>query len=322
MTDSGAEVPVPAAIAVLPVSELDRALAWYGRLGFTVQALFDGYAILEFEGAEVHLAEDPDLLAGTSRSVCYLRVADAAATYARWMALAVPEVAPLGRPARALSEFDLVEFVTEDPDSNRWRVCSPAPAAPPAALAAVDGGAGTTDESWRDIVALGTCAGCGLTATDGDFAELGGCLRDEAQKWATLLATADDHQMRARPTPDRWSALEYAAHVRDLLPVMAERTMRTLVEDEPELGWWDQEAALADSWANESDGAAVAEDIARNAAHFGQVLDHVPADGWERTATRGGTDRFTVELLARYALHEMVHHRADALHSLGAASPS
>ena len=48
-------------------------------------------------------------------------------------------------------------------------------------------------------------------------------------------------------------------------PVMAERTMGTLVENESELGWW----------------------------------DHVPADGWYRAATTGGTDRFTVELLAR-----------------------
>ena len=322
MTDSGTDGPVPAAIAVLPVAELDRALAWYGRLGFTVQALFDGYAILEFEGAEVHVAEHRDLLAGAARSGCYLRVADAAATHGQWMALGAPEVAPLGVRSRGSGELAMVEFSTEDPDGNRWWVVSPAAVAPAVGEGVTDGGIGTAEESWRDVVADGTCAGCGLTSTDGDSAALAARLRDEADKWATLLATADDHQMRVRPTPDKWSALEYAAHVRDLLSVMAERTMRTLVENEPELGWWDHEAAITDGWANESDGAAVAEDIARNAAHFGQVLDHVPADGWERAATRGDTDRFTVELLARYALHEVVHHRADALNSLGAASPS
>lgn len=322
MSNPGADAPVGLAVPVLPVAELDRSLAWYGRLGFTVRALSDGYAMLEFEGAEVHLAEHADLAAGDTRPGCYLRVADAVATHARWMALGAPEVAPLGFSSRGPGELAMVEFVTEDPDGNRWWVSSLAPVAPAVGGGVTDGGVGTAEESWRDVVADGTCAGCGLTSTEGDSADLAGRLREEAHKWATLLATADDHQMRVRPAPDRWSALEYAAHVRDLLSVMAERTMRTLVENEPELGWWDHEAAIADGWANESDGAAVAEDIARNAAHFGQVLDHVPADGWERAATRGDTDRFTVELLARYALHEVVHHRADALTSLGAASPS
>ena len=45
MSDSGAEGPIPDAVAVLPVlpvAELDRSLAWYGRLGFTLKARFDG----------------------------------------------------------------------------------------------------------------------------------------------------------------------------------------------------------------------------------------------------------------------------------------
>jgi hypothetical protein len=38
----------------------------------------------------------------------------------------------------------------------------------------------------------------------------------------------------------------------------------------------------------------------------------VPPDGWSRTATRREDETFTVAGLARFALHESRHHRADA----------
>ena len=41
--------------------------------------------------------------------------------------------------------------------------------------------------------------------------------------------------MRARPDPDTWSALEYAAHLRDALRFYEDRIRRTLSEDRPQL---------------------------------------------------------------------------------------
>lgn len=148
---------------------------------------------------------------------------------------------------------------------------------------------------------------------------MSGRFRDEASRWGTLLTSADDDDLRVRPTPTEWSPLEYAVHVRDVLAVFSERTMRALAEDEPELEWWDHEAAIEDGWANESDVTAVADDLVRNAANLEDVLDRVPPEGWARGATRRGSERFTVELLARFALHEMVHHRVDAKRALSAS---
>ena len=48
-----------------------------------------------------------------------------------------------------------------------------------------------------------------------------------------------------------------------------------------------------------------------------RVLDAVPPDAWDRAATRRGTERFTIELMARFSLHEVVHHHLDAERSLG-----
>ncbi len=85
-----------------------------------------------------------------------------------------------------------------------------------------------------------------------------------------------------------------------------------LTEVDPDLGWWDHEAAIEHGWANESEVAAVADDLAENAQRLRDLLGAMPADGWTRTGRRRGTEPFTVELLIRFAVHEVVHHRGDA----------
>ena len=180
-----------------------------------------------------------------------------------------------------------------------------------------DAGAPEEEPDWLVVVAGGRCAVCELTAADGPSSGLPGRLRDEAHRWAGVLRDADDDAVRRRPGPQVWSALEYGVHVRDVLAVFTERVLRTLAEIEPDLGWWDHEAAIADGFANESDRTAVGDDLVDNAARLAEVLTRVAGDQWERGATRRESERFTVDLLARFALHEVVHHRDDAERALG-----
>lgn len=342
------------AVPVLPVSDVVRSTAWYERLGFTCLVAYDGYAILSIDGAEVHLGQMDDLPpAGQSVSGAYLRVADADATFARWTAMGAPPVA-----APADQPYGIREFATEDLDGNLWRVGSPLESddavegigsAPPgsaigsgsdqeatafptaqdlasepepeAAEARTDGGPGTDDDAWFALVSgPDACAGCGLVAGELHVRALGAQVRDEVHAFGERLTSADDGAIRRRPAPQTWSALEYGVHVRDLLTVFAERIIRTLAEHEPELGWWDHQEAIADGMANESDAFAVADDMGRNASKLSEALRLVDEDDWQRAGFRRGTERFTIELMARFALHEVVHHRADADAALAAAA--
>ncbi len=330
---------------VLPVSDLVRSVAWYERLGFEIRATYEGYAILGFDGAELHLNEIAGLApASESVSGAYLRVADADAVHARWAAMGAPTIAP---PED--QPYGIREFATEDLDGNLWRVGAtilggPADGSVPAgapdlvlasdgthppALAyevrdggepRVDGGAGTDLEAWPVLVAEGLpCAGCGLVNGELAARAIGAQVRDEVHAFGELLASADDDAVRRRPAPDHWSALEYGVHVRDLLTVFAERIIRTLAEHDPELGWWDHEAAIDDGFANESDVSAVVDDLGRNAAKLSEALRLVTDDDWDRPATRRSGERMSIEVQARFALHEVVHHRADAAAALAAA---
>ena len=163
------------------------------------------------------------------------------------------------------------------------------------------------------------CPECGYDATAVPRAEIPAAVRALGDAWrAGLPMTAP--ALGERPDDVTWSALEYACHTRDVLSVFAGRVVVTLAEDEPELGWWDHEAAAVDEGYAAQDPAAVLADLELNAAHLADVLATVPEDGWGRVGTRRGRERFTVEAMGRFCLHEGHHHLHDARRSLAPAN--
>jgi catechol 2,3-dioxygenase-like lactoylglutathione lyase family enzyme len=65
---------------VLPVTDLDRALAHYATLGFRTSRHDDTYGFAAWAGLELHLAVDPD----RSGVEVFLHVPDADAVAAAW----------------------------------------------------------------------------------------------------------------------------------------------------------------------------------------------------------------------------------------------
>lgn len=175
----------------------------------------------------------------------------------------------------------------------------------------------TEGRDWVAVVASGACPDCGFDAAAVPRRELGPAARASADEWRALLTSRPSDALRRRPSPATWSPLEYGAHVRDVLAVMAERVGRIVLEDEPELGWWDHDAAAVDEGYNEQDASEVADTIVARADDFAAALAAVPDDAWGRSAIRADGNRFTVEGITRFTLHEVRHHRADALVALG-----
>jgi uncharacterized glyoxalase superfamily protein PhnB len=107
-------------VPILPVHNLQRAMDYYRRLGFTAQAYQngDGYAFLDRNGLEIHLAASELLL--ENRNPCgvyfYLNQGTAAALEAEFRAAGVSILSPL-----ASREWKMNEFVLSDPDGNLLR---------------------------------------------------------------------------------------------------------------------------------------------------------------------------------------------------------
>lgn len=109
----------PTVNPVLPVSDMDRAIAFYRRLGFVVNAYDAGYAWVKNCGWEiVHLAAaDGDNSAGA-----YVHVEDADAWH-----VALGALAPEGAIGDlAVQPWGKREFPVTDPDGNVIRFGSPA----------------------------------------------------------------------------------------------------------------------------------------------------------------------------------------------------
>lgn len=165
------------------------------------------------------------------------------------------------------------------------------------------------------------CLDCGADPSDVADHELGTTILREIAVWGRLMAGADPAAVRVRPHADVWSALEYACHVRDLLPVMTARIARMIVEDDPVLGWWDHEAAVVEDRYDEQVPVLVIEAMTAAGREFAATLADLGAGDWERTAQRRPGEEFTVRGMARFVLHEVIHHRDDAARSLKGGSP-
>jgi hypothetical protein len=119
-----------------------------------------------------------------------------------------------------------------------------------------------------------------------------------------------DALVRRRPGPEVWSALEYAAHVRDVFANYDRWIGQCLAEDRPVMeGPGPDELAAAGRY-NEDDPGAVADALAANAERLAATIEAVPADGWDRSGLRRGEER-SVLLMARRAVHEGSHHLLD-----------
>jgi hypothetical protein len=105
--------------------------------------------------------------------------------------------------------------------------------------------------------------------------------------------------------------LEYSCHVRDVHRVFAERLAMMLDADDPEFENWDQDATAVQERYGEQGTARVSEELVAAANTAADAYDAVPPDAWSRTGRRSNGSVFTVETLARYHLHDVVHHLWD-----------
>jgi hypothetical protein len=100
------------------------------------------------------------------------------------------------------------------------------------------------DKDWTWVLER-PCPECGFDAGALDIDGVGAMIRANAAAWVEVL-NGDDASVRVRPSTDRWSTLEYGAHVRDVFVLYLERLSMMLDTDDPLYPNWDQdETAIA-----------------------------------------------------------------------------
>jgi DinB family protein len=164
------------------------------------------------------------------------------------------------------------------------------------------------DEKDWTWVLTAPCAECGFDAATVHGADVPDRVRDTAERFRRALGRAD---AAVRPQADIWSPVEYGAHVRDVCRLFDERVRLMLDGDDPRFANWDQDRTAVEDryWAQSS--ATVSAELTAAADRIAATFEQVGADQWSRPGRRSNGSVFTVDTLARYFLHDLVHHAHD-----------
>ncbi|MEF2976336.1 DinB family protein [Subtercola sp. YIM 133946] len=152
------------------------------------------------------------------------------------------------------------------------------------------------------------CPECGFDSSATDAHDVPRLTRENAAAWPAVLARAN---VAERPDASTWSALEYGAHVRDVFRIFRLRLALMLDEDDPAFANWDQDATAIDERYNDQDPAVVSAELLAAAEALAAALDSVRDEQRHRTGRRSDGSAFTVDTLARYFIHDPVHHLHD-----------
>lgn len=163
----------------------------------------------------------------------------------------------------------------------------------------------TKDWTW---VLERPCLECGYDGALVAAADVPDRIRGSVPVYLAALR-APDAAVRSRA--DRWSALEYGCHVRDVHRLYTYRLGLMLENDDPLFPNWDQdESAVVERYA-EQDPAVVADELAEAAETMAEAFEAVGDDQWHRTGRRSDGKDFTVDTFTRYFLHDIEHHAWD-----------
>jgi hypothetical protein len=135
-------------------------------------------------------------------------------------------------------------------------------------------------------------------------------LRALGPSWQRLLAGAGT-ELRQRPAPEVWSAIEYAAHSRDITELHVYGVEQALTGEEPVLPaiQGDIVDAVAVDYQR-ADPDAVVDALTRASTRLAQLAGDAGPAAWPRGITIGD-DRIDVRRLLEHALHDSLHHVDD-----------
>jgi hypothetical protein len=161
------------------------------------------------------------------------------------------------------------------------------------------------------------CPECGFDPAAVAYRDVPTLTRDAITAWQCVLAVPG---VAVRPDDATWSPLEYGAHTRDVFRIMHARLNLMLVLRDPEFLDWDQDATATEQDYGSQEPARVAAELRAAGEAIAAAFELVPEVALGRTGRRSDGSRFTVESLARYYVHDIVHHRWDVTGAAFAAA--
>ena len=155
------------------------------------------------------------------------------------------------------------------------------------------------------------CAECGFDGAAYGPTLLVDAIRELGPQWLLILIDAGT-EVRLRPAPQTWSALEYAAHSRDVTALHVFGVEQALTIDEPrfpEIASAELIEGASASYASE-EPEVVGSEIEEQARTLANLAESSGSASWSRGITIGDS-RSSIRFLLEHALHDSRHHLVD-----------
>lgn len=147
---------------------------------------------------------------------------------------------------------------------------------------------------------------CGLDPRTVKPPDASAALRSYPRRYRRLLVRLDDDEGAAvvtrRPGPGRWSALEHAVHVADVLDAVGRAAQRVSVHKDPPVD-------LRVPTPRPAPVDEVLRRIRTGCEELAALVDQVKGKEWLRSGRLPGGERVSALDLVRYAVHVGAHHR-------------
>jgi hypothetical protein len=164
------------------------------------------------------------------------------------------------------------------------------------------------DKDWTWVLDR-SCPDCGFDASTCVVDAVPALVRENALRWHQLF---EEGTIRpGRPRPAVWSPLEYACHVRDVYGRYDYRISLMVTQQDPLFPNWDQDATAISERYEEQDPKDVIDGLMVAAEALATRLEGVSASDRQRPGRRSDGARFTVDSIARYMIHDPIHHVWD-----------
>jgi S-DNA-T family DNA segregation ATPase FtsK/SpoIIIE len=138
-------------------------------------------------------------------------------------------------------------------------------------------------------------------------------LRSYPRRWREAFTAAQsdggDELLTRRPEPETWSAVEYAAHTRDVFRLLAAGLEEVLRRDRPDFGHPPDPDETARAYAD-LDADTVLTEFGDASTALADRAERVPAQEWSRPFVVDGGEHHA-GWIVQHAAHEGSHHLRD-----------
>jgi DinB superfamily len=164
-----------------------------------------------------------------------------------------------------------------------------------------------------------TCEGCGFSWDDVEADEIAPRVLKAALEIGRLLRSEPSLSTH-QPRPERWSAIEYGAHVRDVLLTIRDRVVIGLVEQNPSFKPMYRDERISLGLYEGDTPPVIADEVESTARLFLRFAAAIDPTSMTRSVRYGFPDPMprTILWMLQQAVHESEHHLTDIKENLGA----